>query len=238
MKVADELARRVFPHRLHIKALPRRAAEVYLDQHLPDLEGDDREYALSFAGQHIPEPKKPQPQDALFCAAMYQRGVSLGDLAKFFGIKKPTVHQKIGRKLNEAERQLRDRLDALDPEVLSLCYELFNKALAVAPGCYDGQYPIDIGRGLMSASMALVAEDRGEEPAPSRPRRYSNRNTLTKEGKELAAEVVEAAKQRENAEESIGILAHGEELLEKHQLPQPNVVRPEEQSFLDSLTEE
>lgn len=226
-----ERAKLVLPHRLHLKMLPRRAAELYLDDYLPDLEGEDREYALSFAGQKLINPIKPRPQDHVFCAAMFQAGVSLGDLAKLFGIKKPTVHQKIGRKLNEEERQQRDRLDALDPEVLALCLRTFRMALEVDPSCYDDQYPRDIGRALLSASIAIVAEDRGETPAPSRPRRYANRHISEPSGKEIAAELVAEAESHTPEPDEPTVLP----VTEPSQPAQPNTVRPDEAEWLNTL---
>jgi hypothetical protein len=209
-----ELARRVLEHRLTLKMLPRPAAEVYVDRNLPDLDDEAREYALSFAAQNLPPKGPAAPQDALFCAAMFLAGVSLGDLSRLFGIAKQTVHQKVSRRLNRDERQQRDQLQILDLEVLALCRRIFNEAVQVSPTAFDGVYPTLIGRGLLKSANAIVREDRGDDPLPARPRRYSNMNISQKTGQEQAAEILEQVEQP---------------------AAEPNTVRPEEQDFLDTL---
>lgn len=218
-----ELAKTVLPHRLVLKMLPRRAAELYLDDHLPELEGEDREYALSFAGKAIPPKQPPKPQDPLFCSAMFLAGVSLGDLAMLFGIQRQTVQQKIARRINRDERQtMRDQLQAMDLEVLALCRDIFNTALKENPLCWEAYHPLEIGRALISGANAIIARDRGEEPLTSRPRRYSNMNI----SQPTAAEIIEQVKPELIEDQD------GAPLPDKFQ---PNTVRPEEQDFLDTL---
>lgn len=244
-----ELAKLILPHRSTLKLLDPDSAKRYLDKHLPELDGPDLEYAMSFAGQRVNHKQQPKPQDPLFCAAMFLAGVSLGDLAMLFGIQRQTIQQKIARRLSPTERkELRDTLQAMDLEVLALCKDTFDTALKSNPDAWEGIHPIDIGRALISGANAIIARDRGEEPLTDRPRRYSHANISQPSGKEIAADLVQKAPMTE-AEKTmaaqlplpypdIHIAASPEavdEVLKDAPPPSPNVVRPEEAEWLENL---
>lgn len=234
-----EQHKEIFPHRLTLKLLDRESAKLYLDKNLPDLDGPALEYALSLSGQHIYVKTVAKPQDPLFCAAMFLAGVSLGDLSLLFNIAKQTVAQKIARRLSPTQRkELRDRLQSLDLEVLALARRLFNDALAAEPSVWEDVHPLEVGRALLSSATAMVALDRGEEPAPSRPRRYSNMNISQPSGKEIAAELVGPLPEAgSDTTDSPDLTAPPSEpqTVPLIPVPSPSVVRADEQSFLDSL---
>lgn len=227
-------------HTLNIRLMTRAGAERYLDQYLPTLEGQDREYALSLAGVNLPKPTPHTPRDAIYCTAMYMAGVSQGDLANLFGVRRQTIQQKINRTITKAERAtLRDELQVMDLEVLALTRRMFMDSIEIAPTVYDNVFPIDIGRALIQAATKVIMQDRGEgdTPKPSdRPRRYANMNISTP----MKEEIAELASLHNIPEEE---LTPKREVHDVEIPPQPasapsaqpNVLRPEELEFLKGL---
>jgi len=194
MPIGADKAKELFPHRLVIKLMTRLAGELYVDNYLPELDEEARAYLLEMCGQHIPSKGPPKPQDPLFCAAMFLAGVSLGDLAMLFNIRKQTIQQKVVKHCSKVEREkLRDRPPMVDLESLALCRKIFDEAIAISDSAFTGQHPLTIGRALLSSANDVIARDRGDEPQPDRPRRYSNMNQPS--GKEVAIELVEEAHQ-------------------------------------------
>lgn len=218
-------------HGPQIKLLSRESAVVYLDRYLPELtDEEDREFFLQQAGKRIPPHQPPRPQDPLFCAAMFLVGVSLGDLAMMYGVRKQTIQAKVANRLNPTERAtLRDRLDALDLETLALAREMFYQAQQVQAGVWEGVHPLEIGRAVLHAAQERIARDRGDEPEPSRPRRYANTNISQRSGKEQAAEILAGVGQ-----DTPTPAPPTDPPLQVPSQP-AQVVRADEQAFLDTL---
>lgn len=217
-------------HGPQIKLLSREAASLYLDRYIPDMDEEDREYFLQQAGKRIPVKLPPKPQDPLYCAAMFMSGVSLGDLALLYGVRKQTIQSKVNTRVTRTEKQeLREQLDALDLETLALTKEMFYQAVELDANAWEGVHPVDIGRALLSGARERIAADRGDEPEPSRPRRYANTNISQRSGKEQAAEILAGVGQDTPAPAPPT----------DPPLPVPSqpaqVVRADEQAFLDTL---
>jgi hypothetical protein len=154
---------------------------LFLEDHLPDLSDEDRDWAVNHYCGTRTEPLAPGSDDPTFCAAMFLAGVSLGDLAALFRVRRQTIQQKIARRLSPAERKnMRDSIPALDLEVLTMAKDMFDSALRAAPASFKGWHALAIGRALLAAASAKVSEDRELADAEPRPRRYSNMNNSAK----------------------------------------------------------
>lgn len=223
-KPSFEVRKVLLNHALLMRTMSPQMVALYLDKHLPEVEGHDRLWTIKhYAGTKRTTHRKAQPQDSLFGAAMFMAGVSLGDLGMLFGIRKQTVAQKVQKHATPEERAtMRDNPMMIDLEALQLAKTIFDDA--VIQGLDPAQItPLELGRGLLSASHALIAAERGTDEIPDRPRRYSNMNTST--GQEVAKAIIAQVQQKQEQQEADSTAP---------QTP-PTVVRPEEQSFLDTL---
>lgn len=232
-----EYARLIIAHRLPLKNMTRDVGELYLDKYLPELTEEQREFTLELCGQKI-APLKDQPRDPLFVAAMFMAGVSQGDLALLFGVRKQTIQSKIYNCTTKAEREtMRDRPDNIDLESVAVARDMYYM-MCEGNTELSKKSATELGRLLLNAANAIMAKERGDELIAPRPRRYSGLNTST--GKEEAAALVAQAHEKMESDE------YHEPLLEQPAEPevsseqpaQPssaNVVRPDEQAFLDSL---
>lgn len=215
-----EIHKRLLDHALIMRTMSPEMVALYLDKYLPDIEGYDRVWTIRhYAGTRRRQHIKAQKQDSVFAAAVFMAGVSLGDLAMLFGIRKQTAAQKVHKHTTPQEREtMRDAPPMVDLEALELAKRIFDDAVLQGYD-YVGLTPLEIGRALLKAAHALVTDDRGTTDMPDRPRRYANMNISQPEPT--------------SDPEPSDPPASG---LSEPVTPAPaNVLRPEEQDFLNNL---
>lgn len=188
--MSREIALKLQPHMGNLRSVTRPAGEAYIDRYLPELDGQDREYAVSQCGINLTPQFKIEPQDALFVTAMFMAGVSQGDLAALFGITKQSIQVKIYRHTTKAERTtLREYPVTMDLEAIAIAREIYYVMAKDNPALVN-KSPSELGRSLLTAANSIMMQDRGDDFKPiERPRRYAKSN-ISQSGKELATEIV------------------------------------------------
>jgi hypothetical protein len=175
-QLTKQFGDRILPHRIALKSMSRTAGEVYMKDYMPDVEGEELEYALSLCGRSIQQ-VVTRPDENIFIAGMFLCGVSMGDLARAYNITRQAIQTRINRKINRTEKAtLRMPMFIADVELIMLCRRIF--IIGAEHDSFTGIHCRDVAHGILTAARAIIDKDREGDEQPVQPHRKSTSDSI------------------------------------------------------------